>query len=452
MTAGLEAHDFAGCLADVEVPGAWALAVSGGSDSTALMLLAADWARAEKHSLPLVVSVDHALRAGSRDEARTVAGWARDLGLCHTLLTWEGSKPTANVQSAARNARYRAIGDWCLSQNVAAVFAAHTLDDQAETVLLRLARGSGVDGLSAMSKLSAWPIPDRAYADLRLVRPLLGIERARLRATLVARRQAWLDDPSNEDTRFERVRVRETLGVLASLGITASGLAATARRLQRARDALERDATALWDEAAALHPAGAVLLDGALLAEAPAEIAVRALARALYSVGSVVPRHHRLVALYEALCGRGPFGAGRTLAGCRIVREAGRVAVLREPRALARRLAAEPARTWGLGESVFWDNRFEVRFAGAGSPRHGFVGPLGRNAASKLMRDNAAFRDALEPLGIAAAETLPGFWEAGALLAVPFVGLLECDPWARALPEAAQFSATFLPKVEWLSR
>ena len=187
------------------------LAVSGGADSVALMHLIARWsAKAAKPRPRIVVAtVDHGLRAESREEAKWVGAQARKLGFTHELLAWEGAKPQTGIQDAARGARYGLLAElaWRLSAGEVrtAIVTAHTEDDQAETFLMRLARGSGLDGLTGMSAARLLGRGD----NIELVRPLLGVAGARLRATLEAKGLSWLEDPSNDSDRFERVRVRK---------------------------------------------------------------------------------------------------------------------------------------------------------------------------------------------------------------------------------------------------
>ncbi|MCP5412979.1 MAG: tRNA lysidine(34) synthetase TilS [Alphaproteobacteria bacterium] len=195
--------------------------MSGGGDSLALMHLAASHAAAAKSPAPIMLTVDHGLRKGSAGDARKVAGWAKALGLKAHVLTWRGDKPKRGIEAAAREARYRLMGAWMVKQGAAALCVGHTQDDQAETFLLRLARGSGVDGLSAMGALSRWPVA--GFAGLAVVRPLLDRSRAELRAYLAAAGQDWLDDPMNDDPAFDRVRLRALAPALAEAGLTAPG-------------------------------------------------------------------------------------------------------------------------------------------------------------------------------------------------------------------------------------
>jgi tRNA(Ile)-lysidine synthase len=294
-----------------------ALAVSGGSDSLALMHLFSRWAEEARVPKPAVLTVDHDLRAGSSGEAGFVVDEARKAGLSAYILRWTGKKPKANVEEAARNARYRLMGEWCLAGNRDALFVAHTEDDQAETFLLRLGRGSGVDGLSAMRPRSAYPI---AGFDLELLRPLLGISRVDLRGFLKEGGIAWFEDPMNEDPRFTRVRVRQLLPQLAEAGVSAKRIAAAAAHLNRAREALDRQVDAFL-ERFSRRRSSTLLLDGAALRTVPREIGLRALAAALIAVsgGTYRPRFDRLEAAFDAVS-TPDFAKARTLLGCKIGR------------------------------------------------------------------------------------------------------------------------------------
>ena len=293
-----------------------AVAVSGGGDSIALMHLLADWARTSRRILPHVVTVDHGLRAGSSADARKVARWAKAAGLKSQTLRWKGPRPVADVEAAARDARYRLMGEWARKKGITALYVAHTLDDQAETFLLRLVRGSGLDGLSAMRALTSFPVSD--FPELRVVRPLLGFERAQVRANLQSRGAEWLEDSMNADPRFARVRLRQSWPALEAAGLTARRLAAAAAHLARAREALESVTEAVIVRAAR-PSSGGIAVDRRALVSAPREIGLRTLARLLMVVSGQTyrPRFARLERLYDRIVARA-IGGGCTLHGCRI--------------------------------------------------------------------------------------------------------------------------------------
>ena len=342
MTEAGLAADFAAAMVRTLAQGApWpgAVAVSGGGDSKALMLLLADWARLASRPLPVVLTVDHGLTPNSARIAQNVVQSAKHHGLAAHKLPWKGEKPEADIEAAARLARYRLMGSWCEAHGIKGLYVAHTLEDQAETFLLRLARGSGLDGLAAMRTRSPFPLP--GFDRLCVVRPLLEIERAGLRAWLESRNEDWSEDPMNGDPRFHRVRIRKAWGQLCELGLSPQRIAAAAQHLGRARDALE-DATAELLETACRFEAERVLVDGTRLAAAAPEIGLRALAHILSRISGEAyrPRFERLERLYASIR-EGEFKSARTLHGCRIGR-APKIASIFGPFTLI--VVREPAR------------------------------------------------------------------------------------------------------------
>ncbi len=291
-----------------------AVAVSGGGDSVALMLLLADWAKRTKHPAPVVLTVDHGLRPDSTKDAKAVVRMAADAGLKAHVLVWKGAAPKSDIEAEARVARYSLMGEWLKTHQLNALYVAHMLEDQAETFLLRLARGSGLDGLSAMRTISPFPVP--GFDGLKLVRPLLDMPRAALRAYLNARKQSWLEDPMNADTRFARSRLRASWPQFEELGLTAARLADAAEHLGRAREALEGMTQSLLERAARFHAEGA-WLDSVRLKMAPREIGLRALAHVLSQVSGEAyrPRFGRLERLFDSIRD-GTLAGGATLHGC----------------------------------------------------------------------------------------------------------------------------------------
>ena len=270
-----------GALGPFEARPHLAVACSGGADSMALALLLHDWARSAGGSLT-ALTVDHRLRPESAAEAGRVAEWMRARGIAHEVLVRPDTPLTGNLQAEARRIRYALMSEWCRRRGVLHLALAHHLEDQAETLLLRLARGSGVDGLAAMAPVTENPA-------VRLLRPLLAVPRARLAATLRDAGQDHVADPSNENAAFGRVRLRHSERVLSREGLTAERLAATAAGLGRARAALDAAAAKLLAGGVRLHAEGYATIDAAMF-EADGEIALRGLARVLATVsGSDYP-------------------------------------------------------------------------------------------------------------------------------------------------------------------
>ena len=220
-----------------------ALAVSGGSDSMALLRLAQQWA---KNSMKIsVLTVDHGLRTEAAAEARQVADWCASLSLDHHTLHWEGAKPKTGLQAKARVARYDLMREWCVSRDVGYLLTGHTMDDQAETVLMRQARTDTAESLAGIWETAAW-------GGVKLFRPLLGQRRAELRDYLKALDQSWIDDPSNDDVKFERVRVRQALAHESEPDQRKMELAEIADRAGRAARASAL-ATELWIDGQLTH-------------------------------------------------------------------------------------------------------------------------------------------------------------------------------------------------------
>ncbi|WP_426169909.1 tRNA lysidine(34) synthetase TilS [Sandarakinorhabdus sp. DWP1-3-1] len=209
-----------------------ALAVSGGPDSMALLHLAA----AEFPERIAALTVDHGLRPASADEAAMVSGWCAAHGIPHATLHWQGPKPGTGVPAAARDARYALMAGWCAARGYRLLLTAHHADDQAETLLMRLGRGSGGAGLAGI----------RAVRDLgqgvTLVRPLLAVRRAALAA--IAATGPVVDDPSNHDPRYARTAARRLLAETPWLD--AGRMAAAAAHLADAAAALDWAADRAW--------------------------------------------------------------------------------------------------------------------------------------------------------------------------------------------------------------
>jgi tRNA(Ile)-lysidine synthase len=330
--AALKAAEIRSLFADLADHPVLILAVSGGPDSTALLVLAARWRKARKRGPKLVaITIDHGLRAEARREALAVKRLARSLGIEHRTLRWSGRKPSTGLQEAARLERYRLLAGAARAASARHVLTAHTLDDQAETVLIRLARGSGVSGLAAMARIA--PVP--GSTDIALVRPLLELRKAELLTMLRKARIAYADDPSNRDPRFTRARLRATMPALEREGLNAERLALLARRVRRSEAALE----AVVDGAvAALAPepwpeTGPIAFPAVQFGRLPAEVTLRLLGRAIARAGNEGPVElAKLEALHaELAASSGSARFRRTLAGAVVTRFGDRLSVERAP-------------------------------------------------------------------------------------------------------------------------
>jgi tRNA(Ile)-lysidine synthase len=277
--AALSGADAKRLFADWKHVSSLVLAVSGGPDSTALLWLAAKWRGGLKRPPRLLaVTVDHGLRRESRSEALAVARLAKALDIEHRTLRWRGPKPETGVPAAAREARYSLLADVADKIGAAHVFTAHTRDDQAETLMMRLARGSGLSGLAAMARQA----PRGAVT---IVRPLLDVPKAQLVATLRKAGIDYADDPTNRDPAFTRARFRELMPQLMREGIDSRNLARLAQRLARANAALESVVSIMEHSIGRVSAAGLIEIDARAFATLPDEIALRLLGRAVAAVG-----------------------------------------------------------------------------------------------------------------------------------------------------------------------
>jgi len=267
------------------------LGVSGGPDSVALMLLAAEWARGRAAPPPLyVATVDHGLRKDSRGEAEMVARWAAGLALPHATLVWDGVKPKSRIQERAREARYDLLFEYAAKIGADHVMTAHHADDQAETILFRLLRGTGVSGLSGMARSSE-------RNGLILARPLLDHAKADLAALCESKAQPFFDDPSNKDPVYAKTRMRRLGGLLAEEGLGRAALLRLGRRAASADAALAGRACAVRAGLAAQREPGGFQADISALADEPEEILLRFLADELKLISGGKPRLAGLEAL-----------------------------------------------------------------------------------------------------------------------------------------------------------
>ncbi len=416
-------------LGPYEVAPRLAVAVSGGADSMALALLARTWARRQGGEA-VALTVDHGLRREAAAEARQVRSWMSDHGMAHQILRWRGPKPESGIQAAARQARYEALGQWCRRHDVLHLLTAHHGGDQAETVLLRLWQGSGIEGLAGMPAIRAMP-------GVRLLRPLLPLRHADLAATLAARDQAWLEDPSNRDEKFARIRARRHLARSDGGSDAAAWLLQVADQAAVVRRQLRGALADLATRSVRLHPAGFCYFDPNPCRGQNQANLVPLLGDVLRCIGGgeFRPRREKLDRLALDLADR-PLPAGRTLAGARILPRPDGLLICRETGRLPRRLKVG-AETRGR-----WD-RFDWTLGGGS----GGIGRGGGLSVGALGRDG--WRQARARLGGDCAVPapvrlgLPALWYRDRVLAVPHLKLMpdgDSPKWARKISFSARFS------------
>ncbi len=408
------------------VPSRFAIAVSGGRDSMALAALAALYSEKAGAEV-LALTVDHGLRAGSAEEAQDVAGWCEALGLAHETLLWEGKKPTSGVQAAARHSRYRLLAEACEARGVDALLTAHTADDQAETVLMRLARGGGVRGLSGMAAETL--IAAGGGAPIRLLRPLLNFSRARMTATVEAAGVLFIDDPSNEDTGFERIRMRKLLAELEAQGdLTKDALVQTAVKMQKTRALLEERELALFERAdGAFFEWGGARLDMQRTLPELTDPAIGSLTTRILQAVAGAPHRADEEAASAALHDVIHTGAA-TLGGVLMKLRKDQIWFVREPAAVFGREGVAPLAPKMLepGARLLFDRRFVIENKGAEALE---ICPLGRDRSQDVSVGLEGPKEALW--------TLPGVFRGSELIGVGGLGAVLGGPECaiKALPE-----------------
>ncbi|WP_449441507.1 tRNA lysidine(34) synthetase TilS [Tropicibacter oceani] len=405
-----------GQLLGPDFPTDIALAVSGGGDSMAMLTLAHNWAHRWGTRL-WVVTVDHGLRPEAAAEAAMVAEECRLLGHPHATLRWHWDG-TGNKMDQARRARLDLIDRW--RGGLQHVLMAHTRDDVAETFLMRLKRGSGVDGLSAMVDKRALPGRDGPLADAdrdgarppgerspnwQVIRPCLDMARSELRHYLRTLQGRWVEDPSNDDPAYDRVQMRRLLEVLEAEGFDRKGLADTAHRLRQDRQALSVRAAQVWQSAGREDPAGVLSLAPGWFDHVETTTRRRLLGMALRYVAAAEygPRAEPLDSLLATVTA----GGGGTLHGVEAAYVKGRLTLFREYAAVADSGVV-------VGDGQLWDGRWQVSCPDYNGLHLRALGPEGWRQAGEKPAGSVPHRVAL---------SLPAIWRGDRLVACDALGV-----------------------------
>jgi len=411
--SALEAAEFA-ALMNKLAPTARHLgvAVSGGPDSMALAFCAKGWADAEGKKISAFI-VDHALRPESAAEAENTTKTLSAFGISSEILRWDHAATVARLHESARKARYRLLTDACKRRGITELLFAHHRDDQAETILMRLAKGTGTDGLAGMAA-------EKRIMDLRILRPFLTIARERLAATCVATHLPFVTDPSNEAQKFARGRLRRVMPLLESEGLSVERLLDLGARAADAKAALDHAANILLRVAVEQDESGSLHIEREHFRSAPREIVVRGLIACLHSIQAAdyAPEYASLVRLTEALRSDTPM-PGSTLHGCILAATGTHATIMREYAAIT------DAPSIAAGETVMWDQRWRVSLA-AGNQKVFVIRPLGHPSHERLDRLAPDLRRRF-PQGRARA-CLPSLWRDDQLTLIPdFFGPTKGD-------------------------
>ncbi len=402
-----------------------AVACSGGHDSMALTLLMRDWAKNTGNNI-IALIVNHKLRPDSTIEAKLVQTRLKNSHInAHILTRKSNEKITSDMQNKARILRYQLLQQWCVDNDYKTIATAHHIQDQAETFLLRLARGSGVYGLAAMSKSSMLGSKSNKFGNINLIRPLLDINKNDLIDSLANFNVKAVDDPSNKNEKFDRVKIRNNQRLLDSIGLNPQRLAKTAKNLRRARNALEEITKNIINEAVQFYPAGYCHLDKKILLNQPEEITLRALSNIIIAIsgGKYPARLSQIENLYDNLTKNKSFNgcslAGSIVAPLAITRQNKKPDMLifyRENSAIS---DIKP-----IKNKVIWDNRFLLEFdlnnQNIDKIEIRKLGDAGRVEINKDIKFPHDIPAKIMP-------SLPALWEDKKLLLVPHINHINHD-------------------------
>ncbi len=374
------------------------VAVSGGADSLALLYLT------YQHFDVTAITVNHGLRTEAKEEAEYVAQVCRDIGVRHVTLDWKGDKPSANLQAEARDARYELMENWCLENDVGYLATAHQKNDQAETFLLRLARGSGVTGLSGIAPLR------KCVSGIKLLRPLLNVHRKELENFLSSKKVKWVNDPSNLSEVYNRVKTRKLLENPFLEGLNVDRLAETASRMLRAKDALSYYEEQ-WLQHAVVDHGFYIVLSTDSLKNAPEEIVLRGLSSICRTIGGNTygPRIEKLERLLASL--HEPDFLGKTLLGCKF-------ASIRKNSVLVCREARNIKGETPVLQRGTWDGRFA--YTASENTEELTISSVGEDGFLYLKKHWEHFSQVTIPRDVVV--TLPAIYHRGDLRAVPHIG------------------------------
>ncbi|MCR9212134.1 MAG: tRNA lysidine(34) synthetase TilS [Proteobacteria bacterium] len=409
-----------------------AVAVSGGSDSMALALLAAEWGVAQGQEV-VALSVDHGLRTSSAEEAQQVTDWLASRKIETHILQWKGPYSKTGIQAAAREARYSLMADFCRKRDFDTLLLGHQMEDQAETLLMRLSKGSGLDGLSSIQRSTQ-------RGNIKLLRPLLKFERRQLREFLAERGQAWIEDPSNDNPKFTRTHLSPILNALQNLpGSEADALALSAKRLGRAANALNQIAEDRFQEFCQVSPFGFVRVSDLALRNCPEEIGLRLLSRSISTVSGQVG-HIKLSSLEKLYdrCLLKNSSISETLSGCEVFKTGDDWVVCRET-------GREdlPEDSVGPHREFMWDGRYQVTdlMPGKALDEPLKVRRIGADGWRHLKNSGLSRTERNLPAKV--RNTLPAIWSGDHLVAAP---LFSCDLNHTAIAKG-RFKMVFKPLI-----
>lgn len=390
------------------------VATSGGADSMALLLLANDWVQPFGGKV-IALTINHNLRPESKDEAMQVKAWCENYGIEHHILTWEHNTPVKSaIQETAREARYRLLTDWCRENHILHLLTAHHCDDQVETMFFRLARGSGLEGLSAMSA-------QKIVSGVRLLRPFLQISKSRLIATLQDRRQEWLEDPSNQNPLYGRVNIRSQLENYEHNENIKNRASYLTNFLGKFRNLLENKLASCLTETIEIYPQGYACINTREFFLLDKEIATKAIASLIQAVSGLPhpPRSKKLLHLCDII-NSGKLYSKRSLGGAIFEQSENKIIVYREAKAI------EKSRTVPENTLIIWDNRFLVKWQRTENSFSDIqleVRSLGSDGLTQIQKLSPSLLKNSHPARI--LRTFPSLWLLEELVSAPHIGYMS---------------------------
>ena len=386
-----------------------ALAVSGGPDSTAMMQIAA-LSKKLKNSNVTVIVIDHGLREESKNEANIVCKNAKLLGFKFKILKWNGVKPKTRVQEIARKTRYKLMTSWCKKKGIEKLFLAHHLDDQVETFLMRLGKGSGVDGLAVMNFVTE-------TSSLKLVRPFLEIPKTRFIEILGITNLEWISDPSNFNSDYKRSRIRKILPILSKEGINSKQIGLVIKRMRSAKDALNSQTNTLLKKYLSNVDNVAYFLNKEFFKDTKEkEILLRALEKIFMNIsGSIYPpRRNKLENILSWILENNNVKA-KTLTGVVVRKRKSEFIFYREPDDCYKSVNIRPL----TSRYSCWDDRF---FLKANKSNNLQIRALGDVGITILKEEKILKRQGFQNVPLSAWKTVPGVWSKKRLISVPTLG------------------------------
>lgn len=287
------------------------VAVSGGADSLALTYLLSSWAKINAKNI-IAITVEHGLREDSLAEAEYVSELMKKENIEHHILKWDGKKPEANIEDIAREVRYSLLIEFCKSRNIENIFVGHHKYDQVETFLMRLQRGSGLDGLSSMEEVSS-------REDINIIRPLLSLKPELFKQYLNSKNIEWKEDYSNQDEKFLRVKIRKNMDILSTLGISSDKIYKAAKALSSTKDFIEEEVSKFCKNNIEFVSPFVAKIDFDVIREAHREMLFRVLSNLIKKIGDskYIPRADDVLRICSSI--KKGEKQSRTLGGCEIL-------------------------------------------------------------------------------------------------------------------------------------